>query len=163
MNHYWHNYQNTKPCFGLAIVLPSVNNTVMKTKLLLLIITSVFISCDIMVVEPVYDSRDRVIGTYQIEEYSQTYNDNVRYNVYIRKGFGYRSESVIIENFYNADVDVIAEIVGDKIFISRQIVQGYEIEGVGTLYYDEIRFTYRVRDNYYNKPTDFCEATAWLY
>ncbi|MBP9927474.1 MAG: hypothetical protein KBF45_15960 [Cyclobacteriaceae bacterium] len=135
----------------------------MKTKLLLLIITSVFISCDIMVVEPVYDSRDRVIGTYQIEEYSQTYNDNVRYNVYIRKGFGYRSESVIIENFYNADVDVIAEIVGDKIFISRQIVQGYEIEGVGTLYYDEIRFTYRVRDNYYNKPTDFCEATAWLY
>ena len=161
MNHNWHNYQRAKPAFGLAIVLSSINNTVMKTKLLLLIITSLLISCDILVVEPVYDSRDRIIGTYQIEEYSQTYNDNIRYNVYIRKGFGYRTE-VIIENFYNADVDVIAEIVGDKIFISRQIVHGYEIEGVGTLYYDEIRFTYRVRDNYYNKPTDFCEATAWL-
>ncbi|MDZ7650556.1 MAG: hypothetical protein U5K54_27330 [Cytophagales bacterium] len=134
----------------------------MKTKLLLLIITSLLISCDILVVEPVYDSRDRIIGTYQIEEYSQTYNDYVRYNVYIRKNFGYRTE-VIIENFYNIDVDVIAEIVGDKIFISRQVAHGYEIEGVGTLYYDEIRFTYRVRDNYYNKPTDFCEATAWLH
>ncbi|MBL7875384.1 MAG: hypothetical protein JNL53_06950 [Cyclobacteriaceae bacterium] len=134
----------------------------MKTKLLLLLGIVVFTSCDILVVEPVYDSRDRLTGSYRMEEYSQTYNDYLHYTIYIRKGFGSRSQSLIIENFYNSDVDVIAEMVGDKIFISRQIVQGYEIEGVGTLYYDEIKFTYRVRDSYYNKPTDFCEATAWL-
>lgn len=134
----------------------------MKTKLLLLLGIVVFTSCDILVVEPVYDSRDRLTGSYRMEEYSQTYNDYLHYTIYIRKGFGSRSQSLIIENFYNSDVDVIAEMVGGKIFISRQIVQGYEIEGVGTLYYDEIKFTYRVRDSYYNKPTDFCEATAWL-
>lgn len=134
----------------------------MKTKLLLLLGIVVFTSCDILVVEPVYDSRDRLTGSYRMEEYSQTYNDYLHYTIYIRKGFGSRSQSLIIENFYNSDADVIAEMVGDKIFISRQIVQGYEIEGVGTLYYDEIKFTYRVRDSYYNKPTDFCEATAWL-
>ncbi len=46
----------------------------------------------------------------------------------------------------------------------RQFVNGYEIEGVGTFYGDEIRFSYRVKDIYsYNKPTDFCNAIAWFF
>lgn len=131
----------------------------MKTRLLLLMTTLVLMSCEIMVVEPVYDERNRVTGTYQVEEYSQTYNDYIQFTIYIRKTIGYSNE-IVIENFYNANIDVRATVTDGKIYIGRQLVNGYEIEGVGTLYFDEIRFTYRVRDTYYNKPTDFCEATA---
>lgn len=134
----------------------------MKTRLLFLAASLFLISCDILIVEPRIDVRDGVIGSYQIEEYSRTYNDHVRFYVYIRKSGGSYSDNVVIENFYNANTDVRAEIVGDKIYISRQVVNGYEIEGVGTIYYDVIRFNYSVRDLYYNSPVDFCEAKAWL-
>jgi len=136
----------------------------MKSNLLLLIAGLVLTSCDILVVEPRYDDRDRITGSYRIEEYSQTYNESVRFNIYIRKsGYGYNSTDVIIENFYNAGVDVRAEIINNKINISRQYVNGYEIEGVGTVIFNEISLNYRVRDTYANRPVDFCEATAWLF
>ncbi|MEQ1585001.1 MAG: hypothetical protein ABL895_03925, partial [Cyclobacteriaceae bacterium] len=135
----------------------------MKTNVLLLIAGLVLSSCDILVVEPMYDERDRVTGSYRIEEYSQTYNESIRFSIYIRKtGSGYNSREVMIENFYNAGVDVRAEISSGKIFIPQQFVNGYEIEGVGSLYLNEIQFNYRVRDTYTNRTTDFCEATAWL-
>lgn len=134
----------------------------MKTKLLLLLTALAFMSCEIMIVEPVYDDRDRIVGTYQVDEYSQTYNDYGQFTIYIRKTIGNTNE-VVIENFYNANVNVRATVLDGKLYISRQLVNGYEIEGVGTIYFDEIKFTYRVRDTYYNKPTDFCEATAWEY
>ncbi len=119
-------------------------------------------SCDIIIVEPVVDDRDRVTGSYQIEEHSHTYNDYVQFYIYIRKSGG--SDGVIIENFYNADVNVRANVVYDKIYIARQIVDGYEIEGVGTIYKDEIQFSYKVRDTFStHEPTDFCNATAWFY
>lgn len=135
----------------------------MKTKVLLLIAGLVFTSCDMLVVEPRYDDRDRVTGSYRIEEYSQTYNESIRFNIYIRKSANaYNSSDVIIENFYNAGVDVRAEIVNNKIYISRQYVNGYEIEGVGTVFFNEITLNYKVRDTHSNRPVDFCEATAWL-
>ena len=135
----------------------------MKTNVLLLIAGLVFTSCDILIVEPRYDDRDRVTGSYRIEEYSQTFNESIRFNIYIRKsGIGYNSQEVIIENFYNAGVEVRAEIINDKVYISRQYINGYEIEGVGTVFFDEIRFNYKVRDTYTNRPVDFCEARAWL-
>jgi hypothetical protein len=134
----------------------------MKTRLLFLATSLFLISCDILIVEPRIDVRDRVIGSYQIDEYSRTYNDYVQFYVYIRKSGGSYSDNIVIENFYNTNTDVRAEIVGDKIYISRQVVNGYEIEGVGTIYYDVIRFNYSVKDLYYNSPVDFCEAKAWL-
>lgn len=135
--------------------------TDMKTKVILFALLVVLTSCDIMIVEPVYQDRDRVIGSYQIEESSQTYNDYTRFSIFIRKSGSY--DDVIIENFYNADVNIRATVVSDKIYISRQVVDGYEIEGIGTFYGDEIQFSYKVRDTYsYNKPTDFCNATAWF-
>lgn len=118
-------------------------------------------SCEI-IIEPVFDDRDRLVGSYRVEEYSQTFNDYSEFTIYIRKAGGYNS-NVIVENFYNANLDVRAEVVNGKIYISKQYVDGYEVEGVGTVYFDEIRFSYRVRDTYYYKPTDFCEATAWEY
>lgn len=136
--------------------------TDMKTNVILFALVIVLTSCDITIVEPMYRDRDRVTGSYQVEERSQTYNDYIRYAIYIRKSGSY--DDVVIENFYNADVNVRATVVSDKIYISRQLVDGYEIEGVGTFYGDEIQFSYKVRDTYsYNKPTDFCNATAWLY
>lgn len=134
----------------------------MKTKMLLLFTALALMSCEIMIVEPVYDERDRIVGTYQVDEYSQTYNDYGQFTIYIRKTLG-NTNDVVIENFYNANVQVRATVLDGKLYISRQLVNGYEIEGVGTIYFDEIKFTYRVRDTYYNKPTDFCEATAWEY
>lgn len=134
----------------------------MKTKMLLLFTALALMSCEIIIVEPVYDERDRIVGTYQVDEYSQTYNDYGQFTIYIRKTLG-NTNDVVIENFYNANVQVRATVLDGKLYISRQLVNGYEIEGVGTIYFDEIKFTYRVRDTYYNKPTDFCEATAWEY
>jgi len=134
----------------------------MKTKLVLLALVTVLSSCDIMIVDPVFDDRDRMTGSYRLEEHSQTYNDFTRFNIYIRKSGIY--DGVVIENFYNAGVDVRASISYDKIYISRQFINGYEIEGVGTFYGDEIRFSYRVKDIYsYNKPIDFCNAVAWFF
>lgn len=118
-------------------------------------------SCEI-IIEPVFDDRDLLVGSYRVEEYSQTFNDYSEFTIYIRKAGGYNSD-VIVENFYNANLDVRAEVVNGKIYISKQFVNGYEVEGIGTVYFDEIRFSYRVRDTYYYKPTDFCEATAWEY
>ena len=133
----------------------------MKTNVILFSCVLVLTSCDLIIVEPIYNDRDRVTGSYQIEEQSQTYNDYKRFSIYIRKSGIY--DDVIIENFYDADVNVRATVVSDKIYISRQIVNGYEIEGVGTFYQDEIQFSYKVRDTYsYKKPTDFCNATAWF-
>ncbi len=133
----------------------------MKTNMVLMALTVLLSSCNLMIVEPVYDDRDRLIGSYRIEEHSQTYNDYTRFSIYVRKSGIY--DEVVIENFYNSGVAVRASVAYDKIYISRQLVNGYEIEGVGTFYGDEIEFSYRVRDTYsYNKPTDFCDATAWF-
>jgi hypothetical protein len=118
-------------------------------------------SCNLMIVEPIYDDRDKLTGSYMLEERSQTFNDYTQFFIYIRKSGIY--DEVVIENFYNAGVTIRASVDYDKIYISRQVVNGYEIEGVGTFYGDEIRFSYRVRDTYsYHAPTDFCNATAWV-
>jgi hypothetical protein len=148
----------------LAFQLSYISQTVadMKTKLILFGLLIGLASCDVLIVEPVYDDRDRISGSYKVEEHSQTYNDYTRFYIYIRKsGF---NDGIIIENFYDAGVNIRASVVYDKIYINRQIVNGYEVEGVGTLYGNEIQFSYRVRDTYSShKPTDFCSATAWFY
>ncbi len=118
-------------------------------------------SCNLMIIEPVFDDRDRLIGSYSLEEYSQTYNEFTRFFIYIRKSG--LNDQVVIENFYNAGINVRASVALDKMYISQQIVNGYEIEGVGTFYGGEISFSYRVRDIYsYYKPTDFCNGAARL-
>ena len=132
----------------------------MKTRILLLASSLLLLSCDILVIEPQYDERDRIAGSYLMKEYSQTYNEYARFNVYVRKTGSVYSNNVIIDTFYNTNADVWAEMVGDKIYISRQVINGYEIEGVGTVYSDEIRFNYSVKDLYYKKPVDFCESKA---
>jgi hypothetical protein len=111
--------------------------------------------------EPRYDSRDRIIGRYDVEEYSETYNHYTEYSIYILKS-GYRRE-IYIDNFYAANIRIYANLDYDRITIPYQIVNGYEIEGAGTVYGSSISMRYRVKDTYTNSYTDFCETNAWRY
>ena len=118
-------------------------------------------SCELTLIDPVFDNRDRITGTYRLEEYSQTYNDFFQYSIYIYRS-GYRHE-VRIENFYNANLAVFGELQGDKLYIHRQVTNGYEIEGVATVFAQSLEFNYRVRELYSNRPADFCEAHARIW
>jgi hypothetical protein len=135
----------------------------MKTlsKILSFIAILVVVSaCDIVVVDPYDDRVNLTPGSYQVEEYSQTYEQHFQYSVWISH-CGDGSHSVYIENFYNEGLLVKAEIIGRKIYVRRQYVEDYRVEGVGTITSHSIQMDYSVTDLYSNAPTDFCEATLY--
>ena len=119
-------------------------------------------SCEIYYLEPRHDARRALVGSYTMDEYSETYNDQLQYTIWIALS-SYNSNEIVIDNFYNADVSIRASVAGDKITIWRQVVDGYEIEGVGTVYGSQLSFQYHVRDLVTGSRTDFCESTAWRY
>jgi len=128
-------------------------------RLILLLVPVVFLSsCYFEEIQPRYDDRDRIIGWYNMEEYSETYNDMTYYSMQISKS-SYRNE-IYLNNFYAADIRVYATLDYDHIRIPLQTVNGYEVEGTGTVYGNEINFNYRVKDLYSNSYSDFCETTA---
>jgi hypothetical protein len=117
--------------------------------------------CNVTIVEPRYDGRDRVTGYYDMEEYSQTYNDMTYYTVHVTKSAGDANE-VWLSNFYSVDIRVYAYVHGNKITIPFQVVNGYEVEGVGTIHSDSsMDLNYTVKDQYKDSPTDFCDTKAW--
>ena len=116
-------------------------------------------ACEVVVVEP-YDPRERIIGDWEIEEYSQTFDEIYLFPITISR-FGGDGESVRIHNFYDSNLSVRAYLVGNKIQIPFQVVDFYEISGVGTIHGDEITFNYAVYDQIYGGLTDHCVATAW--
>lgn len=132
----------------------------MKKLIYLLFLLVGLSSCEWYYLDPAYDHRHPLVGRYEVEEYSETYNDVTRYTIWIDQSSRY-SQEFYIDNFYGADIRVCANISYDKITIHRQTVNGYEIEGVGTVYGDEISLSYSVRDLYSGTRTDFCELTAW--
>jgi hypothetical protein len=129
-------------------------------KLLYLFLLIGLSSCELYYIDPAYTGRDRIVGQYDVKEYSETYNDYTHYSIWIDKSNQY-SNQFYIDNFYGSDIRVYASISYDKITINRQVIDGYEIEGVGTVYGDEIEFSYSVRDMVTGTHTDFCKATAW--
>jgi len=116
-------------------------------------------SCTFYDVEPRYDSRDKFLGYYDVEEFSETFGDYTYYEMHISKS-GYDRE-VYLDNFYAADIRVYATVSHDNIRIPFQVVDGYEIEGSGTLYRDELNLSYRVKDLYDHSVADYCETVAW--
>jgi hypothetical protein len=120
----------------------------------------IFSACTEYYYEPRYDPRDRLVGRYEVEEYSETYSDITYYSLRISKS-GYDHE-IYLSNFYAMDLQVYAILSHGKITIPFQIVDGYEIEGVGSVYDNELILNYRVKDRYNNAPADFCEMNAWL-
>ena len=116
-------------------------------------------SCTFYDVEPRYDSREKFLGYYDVEEYSETYDDITYYEMRISRS-RYERE-VYLENFYAADLRVYATISLNDIRIPFQVVDGYEIEGSGSLFGDELNLSYRVKDIYSNTVSDYCETVAW--
>ena len=116
-------------------------------------------SCSFYDVEPRYDDRNKFVGYYDVEEYSETYNDITRYEIRISKS-RYDRE-IYIDNFYAADIRVYATVSFDDIRIPFQVVDGYEVEGTGTLHRGELNLNYRVLDLYDNSFADYCETIAW--
>jgi hypothetical protein len=116
-------------------------------------------SCTFYDVEPRYDSRDQFLGSYDVEEYSQTYGETTYYDMRISKS-PYDRE-VYLDNFYAAGVRIRATISFDNIRIPYQVIDGYEIEGSGDMYEDQLNLSYRVTDTYSHSVTDYCETVAW--
>lgn len=120
----------------------------------------VFVSaCTFYDVEPRYDHRDKFVGYYDVEEYSETYHETTLYEMRItRAPLDYE---IYLDNFYAADIRVYATVAYDDIRIPFQVVDGYEIEGTGSLYRDELRLSYRVKDLYDHSVSDYCETVGW--
>ena len=133
--------------------------TVMKTVIAFGLLIVIATSCTFYDVEPRYDSRDKFVGYYDLEEYSEKYNETTYYEMRISRS-RYNNE-VYIDNFYASDIRVYATVTFNDIRIPFQIVDGYEIEGSGTLYHDELTLTYRVKDTYDYSFADYCETVAW--
>lgn len=133
----------------------------MKRSFIFLIALISFASCDTYIVdnEVPIRPRDGIIGNHYAEEYSQTYQDYYEYNVWISAGN--RSNEIFIENLYIDGLSVYATVSYNAINIPFQVIDGYEIEGAGTIYSDQISLNYSVRDRYENTIKDFCEATLW--
>ena len=130
----------------------------MKT-LLFIVLGAVLASCEIIVVDPDYDQVNLPDGAYRVEEYSQTYNQNFHYSVWINQLGG--SSVLYIDNFYDQEITVRAEVIGRRLYIRKQYVDGYEIEGSGTIWGSKIQLDYSINDVYSHRPTDFCEATLY--
>lgn len=139
----------------------SGNIVTMYIKRGVFIMLAMFVLSGCLYVEPTYDYRNDVVGYYQVEEYSHTYNDEIHYYIDIAKS-GYSSDAVTISNFYAANISVKAYVSYDKLTIPFQVVNGYEIEGTGTIYGSKLKMNYSVKDRYENDPTDFCEVNAYL-
>ena len=133
----------------------------MKRLLPVVIVALIVASCDYYDSEPRYDARDKVVGRYDVEEYSETYNQITSYTIYVRKT-GY-SREIYIDNFYASNIRVYAYLDYDRITIPYQITDGYEVEGAGTVFGSSINMHYRVKDTYANSYSDFCETNAWRY
>jgi len=131
----------------------------MKNLISFTVVVLLATSCTFYDVEPRYDSRDKFVGYFDVEEFSETYNDMTFYEMRISKS-GYDRE-IYLHNFYGADIRVYATVSFDEIRIPYQVVDGYEIEGSGSIYRNELRLSYRVKDLYDDAVSDFCETTAW--
>lgn len=132
-------------------------------KILLLLPVFLFFGCEIYIIEePVpWDDRDAFVGTFSVNDYSETLDEHFAYQVVISK-VCCNSNQVWIHNFYGVDIDVLAEVRGNRITVSRQFIEDYEVEGTGRLEYDQLIMTYVVRDHYYTPTfTDFVSSTSW--
>jgi hypothetical protein len=131
----------------------------MKSFISFIILAVLVSGCSFYEVEPRYDNRDKFVGYYEVEEFSDTYNDITYYDLRISKS-AYDRE-IYFHNFYASDLRVYAIVNYDNIRIPAQVVDGFEIEGTGSLFRDELTLNYRVKDLYDNSLADYCETRAW--
>ncbi len=77
--------------------------------------------------------RDKFLGRYEVQEQSlETFSPRADYEVRIRKDLG-TEYMVVISNFYNYDVDVLAIVEGNELEVYPQTHNIFEFEGTGHL------------------------------
>ena len=123
-------------------------------------------SCEIYIFDdpnPAWDERDQFVGSYYVEEYSQTTERFYTYTIEVEKSCC-RNDEIRILNFYGSDIEVVALVHNYKMTIPLQQVDGYEIEGTGKIIDDKLEFTFFARD-LLSRPTytDFVDVEGWLY
>ncbi|MGW8123850.1 hypothetical protein ACV07N_14425 [Roseivirga echinicomitans] len=134
----------------------------MKNALLGLSLLFLISSCDIVYVEEVpIDSRNLFTGRYEVEEYSETYDQFTLYDMRILKDGDPYSNVVYLRNFYGANIEIYANVYGNELRIPRQQVNGYLIKGVGHMDYHDLVLSYRVEDLRSNSYIDFCSTVAY--
>ncbi|WP_268124859.1 hypothetical protein [Roseivirga pacifica] len=135
----------------------------MKHGLLILLGTLFLNSCDLIIVEEPFDPRLNFVGRYEAEEYSETFDEYLYYDVRVTLDDGYYSDIIYLENFYNLNADVQAEVYGNSITIPRQRIGNWLIQGTGHLEYGDLVLTYSVEDlNRPRLPVDFCNTIMYL-
>lgn len=137
----------------------------MKRNLLFSLISLLALSsCEIIVhnEEPIFiDVRDKFLGNYRVEEYSDTYNEIAEFSIQITKS-AFDQDVVFLENFYGVNINVLAQVRGNRLVIPLQEVNGYEVEGEGRYYLGELDLDYVVTDiTRYHIINDYCTAIAW--
>ena len=110
-----------------------------------------------------WDDRDLFVGSYHVEEYSQTTEQFYTYDMHIQKSCC-KQQEIRISNFYGAGLDVYALVYDNRITIPLQQSEGYGIEGTGKMASDRLELTFVVRDlNRRLVFTDFVDAQGWFY
>ncbi len=97
------------------------------------------------------DDLDKLIGTWNVSEYSETFKDQ-NYTVNIQKGTDNDKKSIVIYNFFNLGNShtINATISGQKITIKKQEIDKNIVEGEGNIAssYKNIDFEYTVDFGY---------------
>lgn len=131
----------------------------MKQVLLIVSVIVLLSSCDLTYIEDAYDSRDNFTGRFEAEEYSETYDQLSFFDTRILKDSDDYGNVIYIRNFYAVDIEVFAEVNGNRVTIPRQSNDGYIIEGTGRYENGAIYLTYAVEDTFSaNGRTDFCNT-----
>lgn len=119
-------------------------------------------SCDYVILEEIYDPRDQFTGRFDTEEYSETLDTFTYYDVFIEKDADPYSNVVYLRNFYGADIEIFAEVNGNKLVIPRQRNGFYQIEGIGSIDRGDIVMSYTVEDtDPRSRFVDYCSTVAF--
>lgn len=112
------------------------------------------VACQAFVPKPV-DQRDKFTGSFNASENSYSLQTTNTFKIIISKSA--EPDSLIyIKNFYNAGLEVTANVSGNKISIPLQVASNYKIEGIGSINGTQLTLTYNVR--YINAPNYFDEC-----
>jgi len=133
-----------------------------KIKLFAVIYMILLTGCHI-VVEEVYSPAGRLVGSYEVDEWSETLDAQAYYEIFIHDD-PYSPDIIYINNFYDSGIEVWAKVNGSRVRIPLQVAGPYEIEGSGSYYGGELNINYSVLDLYSHSGfTDFCNAICLKY
>ncbi len=118
-------------------------------------------SCDLVIVEDIYDPRVEFLGRFDTEEYSETLDAYSYYDVVIVDDADPYSNVIYIRNFYGAGIEIFGEVNGSRLTIPRQRVGNFIIDGIGRIEYGELVMSYTVEDiNPASRFVDYCSTVS---